>query len=176
MTIILSHYPNSSTTECRKMNVSERTKSYIIKEYISGTGFLFFLYWKWQFSVFEKRGCDHWAAELLRYAFLLWADVPAVPIAVSKNISSCLLRICPSGKDPITLQCRSRWHRRWCQFGAKIDISATYQEANSRPLLFPHHLWEIRVVEIHAIWWLVYRKGTKIFNSSIIAIIQWQSA
>ena len=35
---------------------------------------------------------------LLSYAFLLWADVPAVPIAVSKNISSCLLRICPSGK------------------------------------------------------------------------------
>ena len=43
-------------------------RSCIIKDYISGTGFLFFLYRKWQFSVFEKRGCDHWATELSCYA------------------------------------------------------------------------------------------------------------
>ena len=40
--------------------------------------------------------------------------------AVSKNISSCLLRICPSGKDPITFM----RHLRWCQFCHRYHLRA----------------------------------------------------
>ena len=41
---------------------------------------------KWQFSVFQKRGCT--TAKLTRID--------------EKMTRGCLLRICPSGKDPIT--------------------------------------------------------------------------
>ena len=53
------------------------------------------------------------------FRFFKREDVTTVcHTAVSKNISlgyttkSCLLRICPSGKDPITFM----RHLRWCQF------------------------------------------------------------
>ena len=107
------------------------------------------------------------------FRFFKREDVTTVcHTAVSKNISlgyttkSCLLRICPSGKDPITFM----RHLRWCQFCHCADAgtsSTTYLNMINR-------ICNLCVTYLNAIL-VIWEKFSSVFTNifKMWAFIDW---